>query len=146
MNLAPDALAKLRLHDWPGNVRELENVLTRAAVLSESAILTARDLDLPNSSASPGSFASAAPPAAPPAATFRAAKSRLVSDFERDYLRDMLDRHHGNITQAARAAGKDRRAFFELMKKHSIHAHVSAVVEGQKHIHLTIGAEEPRRP
>jgi len=36
-------------------------------------------------------------------------------DFERDYLQRMLDRHEGNITQAA---AKDRRAFWELLRKH----------------------------
>jgi len=38
--LAPGALELMMEHDWPGNVRQLENVLTRAAVLTPSAVLT----------------------------------------------------------------------------------------------------------
>lgn len=51
---------------------------------------------------------------------FRDAKKQVVSGFEKTYLTEMLARHGGNITQAARAAKKDRRAFWELMRKHQI--------------------------
>lgn len=51
---------------------------------------------------------------------FRDAKKRVVAGFERTYLTEVLTTHRGNITQAARAAKKDRRAFWELMRKHRI--------------------------
>ncbi len=51
---------------------------------------------------------------------FRDAKKQVVRGFEKTYLTEMLARHRGNITQAARAAQKDRRAFWELMRKHQI--------------------------
>ncbi len=38
--LSPEALELLMDYDWPGNVRQLENVLTRAAVLTPSTVLT----------------------------------------------------------------------------------------------------------
>ena len=40
-----------------------------------------------------------------------------VQSFERLYIIDMLRRHRGNITRAARASGKERRAFGRLVKK-----------------------------
>ena len=44
--IAPDAMAKLTLHNWPGNVRELEHVLERAAILAgDSPALTAEEID-----------------------------------------------------------------------------------------------------
>jgi len=53
---------------------------------------------------------------------FQAAKSRVIASFERDYLIRMLMHHAGNISMAARAAQKHRRAFWALMRKHHIDA------------------------
>jgi two-component system response regulator GlrR len=94
---------------WPGNVRELENVLTRALVLSEGAEIRAEDLSLPM----PAERAAAND-------SFRTEKERVVRAFERDYLQKMLDRHQGNITHAAQGAAKNRRAFWELLRKHGL--------------------------
>jgi len=52
--------------------------------------------------------------------SFRAAKCQVVARFERAYIRAALGRHAGNITLAARAAQKHRRAFWALMRKHGI--------------------------
>ncbi|MEK7943898.1 hypothetical protein WKR98_04045 [Pigmentiphaga sp. YJ18] len=51
---------------------------------------------------------------------FQSAKARIVTEFERHYISDMLLRYQGNISQAARAAHKNRRAFWQLMRKHEI--------------------------
>jgi len=56
--------------------------------------------------------------------TFRDAKSKVVERFERAYITAALGRHSGNITMAARAAHKHRRAFWALMRKHEIDAAV----------------------
>jgi DNA-binding NtrC family response regulator len=53
--------------------------------------------------------------------SFQQAKSTIVAEFERQYLERALDAAGGNIARAARTAGKPRRAFFELMRKHGIH-------------------------
>jgi two-component system, NtrC family, response regulator GlrR len=108
-DIAPAALRKLALYDWPGNVRELENVIERAVVLSADGVIQSREIDLPLA-AEPG----------PEVESFNQLKARLISDFEQDFLRTLLTRYHGNIAQAARAAQKNRRAFFQLMRKHHI--------------------------
>lgn len=51
---------------------------------------------------------------------FKDAKQAMIDKFELDFLNDMLSRHEGNISMAARAARKHRRAFWELMRKHGI--------------------------
>jgi DNA-binding NtrC family response regulator len=43
----PKALDILMKYDWPGNVRELENVIERAAILSQENIIRVDDLALP---------------------------------------------------------------------------------------------------
>lgn len=116
--LTPAALERLFLYDWPGNVRELEHVIERAVLLAGTPMLDSDDLDLPA-------------PAKPRAGgcgpirtveSFRAAKGRVVQQFERSYIEHLLACCRGNVTQAAQQAGKNRRAFFELMRKYAIEA------------------------
>ena len=103
------ALDCMAAYRWPGNVRELENVLIRALVLSQGAEIQVEDLAL-----QPG------PPEPFKDGSFRALKAQVIRDFELGYLQTMLNRHGGNITRAAHAAGKNRRAFWELLRKHGI--------------------------
>jgi DNA-binding NtrC family response regulator len=107
-NLSLGALNRLLSHSWPGNVRELQNVLTRAIVLSDHDSIEPSDIDLPEDG-----------PAAEEQ-SFRAMKSNAVRRFEHDYLATVLRAHHGNVTLAAFAAKKNRRAFWELLRKHGL--------------------------
>lgn len=104
----PEALQLLAGHDWPGNVRELEHVVQRAVVLSESTVIRAGDLLLRSLQSTSGSE------------SLREAKARIVGNFESSYIKSLLLAYKGNITRAAKAAGKNRRAFWELIRKHRI--------------------------
>jgi DNA-binding NtrC family response regulator len=112
--LTSAALHKLLLHDWPGNVRELENVIERSVVLSPQSLLRPGDLQLPGcvTLETEGSF--------------QALKARTIARFERAYIQELLCAHDGNITHAAKAAGKHRRAFWEMMRKYEIAARPQA--------------------
>ncbi|SRR6266545_3880955 len=111
--LSLSALSRLLSHSWPGNVRELQNVLMRAIVLSDRDSIEISDLDLPEEGF-PAEDQS-----------FRAMKSRVVWQFEHDFLATVLRAHQGNITRAAVAVKKNRRAFWELLRKHNLLATVS---------------------
>jgi two-component system, NtrC family, response regulator GlrR len=102
------ALYRLLSHTWPGNVRELQNVLTRAMVLSDRDSIEPSDLDLPQDAA------------AAEEQSFQAMKSRAVQRFEHDFLATVLHVHDGNITRAAVAVKKNRRAFWQLLRKHGL--------------------------
>jgi hypothetical protein len=52
---------------------------------------------------------------------FGQSKQRIIDLFERQYLQRALAKAHGNIASAARASQKDRRAFWELLRKHQLH-------------------------
>ena len=52
--------------------------------------------------------------------SFRAMKSRVVRRFEHDFLATVLHAHDGNITRAAFAVKKNRRAFWQLLRKHDL--------------------------
>jgi two-component system response regulator GlrR len=110
--LSVAALKKLAAHDWPGNVRELKNVMERAVLMSDAGQLGPQDIDFD------GGFACEALPDNDE--SFRAAKARVVENFERAYIENLLATNAGNVTHAARAAKKNRRAFFELMRKYKI--------------------------
>lgn len=111
-SFTPEALARLSMHHWPGNVRELRHVIERAVLLGQETTLCAADIDI--------DLAAPKAPDCTLAVSFRDAKKRVVDDFERSYIEQLLIAHSGNITIAARTAKKDRRAFFELMRKHRI--------------------------
>jgi two-component system response regulator GlrR len=52
--------------------------------------------------------------------SFQDMKEKVVEEFERAYLSELLSTHHGNISKAARAAKKERRAFQRLLQKHGL--------------------------
>jgi len=105
------AMSALLDHSWPGNVRELEHVVERSLVLAQGQTrIRRRHALLPN------------PTPAPADRPFQEAKAEVVARFERRYLEEVLTRHQGNISHAARAAKKNRRAFFELLRKYGIDA------------------------
>lgn len=110
-SLSPEALYKLAAYSWPGNVRELESVMQRAVVLASGPVLQAHDIAI---SSPYGQDMS-------PLDSFHKAKARLIEQFERTYLCNLLTVNEGNITRAARQAGKERRAFQRLLDKHGLH-------------------------
>jgi two-component system, NtrC family, response regulator GlrR len=108
-NISPAALQRLHAYAWPGNVRELENVLEGSAVFCSGGRIESSDIRLPQA------------PAAREDESFHAQKARMIAQFEEGYIRAMLAANQNNITKAARAAGKDRRSFWELMRKYDLH-------------------------
>ena len=49
--------------------------------------------------------------------SFREAKDDWLSSFESAYALEVLRRHDGNISRAARAAGVDRKTFRKLLNR-----------------------------
>jgi DNA-binding NtrC family response regulator len=105
---SPDAIRKLILYDWPGNVRELEHVIMRAMVLSTKPVISAAGIAVSDSEN------------LPLPESFQEAKNRMVDQFEKTYIKGLLLSNHCNISRSAKAAQKNRRAFWELIRKHHI--------------------------
>ena len=108
--ISTDALQRLLHYEWPGNIRELENSIERAVVLAEQAVIDTPDLSLPQTQSSTVQD------------SFQEAKAKVVARFEKSYIERLLLLHQGNITKAAEAVRKNRRAFWQLMRKHGIQA------------------------
>jgi transcriptional regulator with PAS, ATPase and Fis domain len=99
----------LEQYQWPGNVRELENLILRTTLMTEGHELVV-------AGAEPAVTARSA------AASYAAAKAAALAEFDLRFLRELLTRASGNVTRAAAAAGKDRRAFGRLIKKYGLRA------------------------
>ena len=129
------AMAALERYRWPGNVRELQNVVERACALADGPTITERDLPdnvllpaAPAVASSSNHAETVAPEASRPSRDADAslplkdAKARWMESLEGAYLRDLLARHDGNISAAAKAAGIDRKTFHRLINKYQIRA------------------------
>ncbi|MCW8111034.1 two-component system response regulator GlrR [Yersinia intermedia] len=105
-SFSTDAMKRLMTASWPGNVRQLVNVieqcvaLTSAPVISEALVEQALEGE---STALP---------------TFVEARNQ----FELNYLRKLLQITTGNVTQAARMAGRNRTEFYKLLSRHELDA------------------------
>ena len=115
-SFSPAALRVLAAHTWPGNVRELSNVVQRAMVICDSGTI----LPLHVSFGDADAHASMEPAVSKNPVDFRTARRAALDVFERRYVEDLLRKHRGNVTHAAREARQDRRAFGRFIKKHQI--------------------------
>jgi DNA-binding NtrC family response regulator len=108
--VAAEALRQLMAYAWPGNIRELETVIQRAVLVATTPVLTPEDIKLNDVSEQP----------IPQDMPLSKAKEHVVAQFERSYLSNLLTVHRGNITRAAKQAGKERRAFTRLLDKYHL--------------------------
>lgn len=112
----PDVLADMRAHDWPGNVRELRNFVERTVVLDQVAPASQRQSSLP-----PPTAGVAQPsPGVDLNVPFRVAKEDVVAEFERGYLKALLEWASGNVSKAARRAKMDRMYLYRLLQRHDL--------------------------
>jgi len=109
-NISAPALEILTEYDFPGNIRELENIIERAIILEKGDSLTVGSLpaNLGQTKNHPGGNLSEF--------AFKDAKDK----FEEQYIREVLKKAKGNISQAAKLSGMDRTNFKQKMVKYGI--------------------------
>ena len=116
--LGPELINWMEHYNWPGNVRELGNFILREYMLEEGEVIVghATDtdckdrrksyMDRRNSLSFDGCLSQE--------------KSKIINDFEKKYLCWLMNETNGNVTAAAKRAGKERSALGKLLKKYSI--------------------------
>jgi len=109
-----DAIAWMEQYHWPGNIRELENLLYREYLLSDGPVMQIE----PPKGMNPLTPARRSVPSSE--LTFHQAKVRAVESFEKNYLSSLLYQAGGNISLAAKLAGKERRSLGKLLKKYGL--------------------------
>ncbi len=110
--ITPGALARMCAYDFPGNVRELENKIHQAMVVAGGQLIDEGDVSLPVGRGSRLHVDVARP--------FRELKQESIDAFETAYLSELLRVHRGNLAQAARAAGMDRKNLWALVERHGL--------------------------
>jgi DNA-binding NtrC family response regulator len=103
-------------HDWPGNVRELRNLVEIASYSDRRPIDLGAFLYFGKMKAQSETARQTHTADRP----FKMAKNDLISRFEKDYIRDILRRHNGNISRASQEAGIERAYLQRLIKKYSL--------------------------
>ena len=101
-----DAMKRLMSASWPGNVRQLVNVIEQCVALTSSPVINDALVEQALSGEN-----SALP-------TFVEARNQ----FELNYLRKLLQMTKGNVTNAARLAGRNRTEFYKLLSRHELDA------------------------
>jgi len=134
LRFAPEVRDLLQSHGWPGNVRELLNCCRYVVGLAEGPTVWVDDLpqflrrDLPAnalsrpvpSATSPAVGGTVGQPAVRHDLPYKQAKRAWLEHFEKRYIIQLLEAHEGNISQAARTAGIDRKSIQRLMKRNDL--------------------------
>jgi two-component system response regulator GlrR len=108
--LSEERLAQLRASAWPGNVRELRNYLEQCLVFD--------DVDAPPESETEQVAAPTSGLTVDATLPLAEARRRLLDDFERAYVAELLALHDGKVSSAAAAAGVDRTYFYKLLRRY----------------------------
>ncbi|MFL5540789.1 MAG: sigma-54-dependent transcriptional regulator, partial [Longimicrobiaceae bacterium] len=119
LRFSPEAMRVLTEYEWPGNVRELQNMVERVV----SLCLPGQEItpeDLPEELSIRGVVNGRGGPTFSADQPFHDAKNDAITVFEKEYLSDLLRRHNGNISQAARTAGIDRKTIHRMLAKYEI--------------------------
>jgi DNA-binding NtrC family response regulator len=108
----PDTLAMLDGYPWPGNIRELQNVIERGCVLADGPMLYVRDLP-----EHVRGWSRPVPTVPGTILPLREARERWLQGFTQEYLTSLLRCYRGNVSQAAKTAGVDRKTLHRLRTK-----------------------------
>lgn len=117
LKLSNETLEFFEQYHWPGNIRQLENFIKKSIVDAKSNIIElSEDLKM-------SEFESKSEPIDPlNNMPWKKAKNKVVSDFEKKYLRSLLQKYHGNVAKCARHAGLRAPDFWKLLRKYNLSA------------------------
>jgi DNA-binding NtrC family response regulator len=114
-----DLQTRLMAYDWPGNIRELQNAIERGVVLSSDGELRIEDMLQPlvgphgSEQASDADIFGGSD-------IFMKSLSEAKKDFEKTYLKQLLEITRGNISEIARISGRYRADIYRLLAKHGV--------------------------
>lgn len=104
--LSDSAVKKLMLYHYPGNVRELQYTIERGVIMADSEVLKADDI----------TFSPIEQPHEQPQ-TF---STHNLEELEKTAIEQALQKHNGNVSQAAKEVGLTRGAFYRRLEKYGL--------------------------
>ncbi|HEU4406387.1 MAG TPA: sigma 54-interacting transcriptional regulator [Polyangiaceae bacterium] len=110
-----ELLDAFRRQTWPGNVRELRAAVERAVLLDDPALLALGSDEGPGPG--PGAGADAE---FDPRVPFRVAKQKAADRWEERYMRELMTRAKGNLSEASRLVRMDRSHLRTLLRKYNL--------------------------
>ena len=113
--LHPQLVDWLKRQEWKGNIRQLENFIHQQFLLTDGQVIRP-----PNPKGEQTNRAQEEYEDSHMSGTFSDLKAQVIKEFEVNYLSRLLNETNGNVTLAAKRAGKERRALGKLLKKYSI--------------------------
>lgn len=120
ISISNESLEILKTYEWRGNVRELENVLEWAFINCEGDEISIKDLP-------PMIYSSTSNGVRPLPRTNkeliilkRKLKEEVVSELEKLFVQNALERNNFNITKAAKEVGMQRQNFSALVRKYAL--------------------------
>ncbi len=114
--ISPPAVNMLMAYHWPGNVRELENCMERAVITASDNCIHSHNLPPTLQFHSPDTARSSVLNEGHPAIDI------MLAEYERDIIKEALERHNGNISAAGRELGVSPRMMNYRMNKLGISA------------------------
>jgi two-component system, NtrC family, response regulator HydG len=108
MGIDDAAMKKLKSAVWAGNVRELQHTIERAVIMSESKTLTADDFELPMVVQKNFALSSTL------------TDTDKLSDLEKSAIQRAMQKHNGNITEAAKELGLTRASLYRRLEKYAL--------------------------
>jgi len=124
--LTEEAIRGLQRYNWPGNVRELQNAIEHAVVLLEPGqAATAADIPIQTDHSPMPAVVTPSTESEPEtedylSESYHSGRERVIAQFERRYLAELVRATQGNMSKAARMAGVDRTTLYRLMERHGL--------------------------
>ncbi|HEX2208811.1 MAG TPA: sigma-54 dependent transcriptional regulator [Longimicrobium sp.] len=106
--VAPEAMQALLDYAWPGNIRELEHTVERALLMMHGDTVQLADLTLPTAAGAGAQAGGGTLDEMP------------LEEVERVLIRKALQRHDGNVSQAAEALGLSRSALYRRLQRYGL--------------------------
>lgn len=108
-------------YPWPGNIRELKNKIIQVVVMSDHENIKPEQLGLKSLKDEPFDAHTLH---GQQLGRFKDEKAKVVGQFEKRYITQMLRRHNGNIARASRSSGMDRKNFWQKMQRYEINSDI----------------------